>query len=82
MFGTQPGGFSIRKVIAFVFMCFVAYCHKFYVNEKNVITVILIDVGTILVLLSIVTIDQITRFKNGIPDDKSNPPTPSTNDQP
>ncbi len=64
-FENSPGGFSARKLTAFVTMVLIVYCHFKYVRPENVVEVIIIDCCFISLLLGIVTVEQIIKFKNG-----------------
>ena len=64
----QDSGFSARKLTAFALMVLIAYIHYKYVDLSNAIEAILIDLAGVLLLLGIVTMEQIIRFKG----DKSN----------
>jgi high-affinity K+ transport system ATPase subunit B len=69
-------GFSGRKLTAFVTMLLVIYLHR-KVTPEEVVTVIVIDCLFILLLMGIVTLQQITEFKNGggiKQDPPANPP--------
>ena len=58
-------GFSARKLTAFSLMILIAYVHYKYVDLSNAIEAILIDLGGVLLLLGIITFEQILKFKNG-----------------
>ena len=58
-------GFSARKLTAFALMVLIAYVHYKYVDLSNAIEAILIDLGGVLLLLGIITFEQILKFKNG-----------------
>ncbi len=58
-------GFSARKLTAFALMILIAYVHYKYVDLSNAIEAILIDLGGVLLLLGIITFEQILKFKNG-----------------
>ena len=58
-------GFSARKLTAFALMVLIAYVHYKYVDLSNAIEAILIDLGGVLLLLGIVTFEQIIRFREG-----------------
>lgn len=58
-------GFSARKLTAFSLMVLIAYVHYKYVDLSNAIEAILIDLGGVLLLLGIITFEQILKFKNG-----------------
>lgn len=66
-FNTTKKGFSIRKIIAAIIVGCIIYIHYKFVNSANAVTVLLYDMGFVLVMLGIVTIDQLYRFKNGGP---------------
>lgn len=80
---TRPTGFSARKLTALVIVCCIVYIHAKFVEAGNSVTVLVYDMLFVLLLLGIVTIDQLYRFKNGAPlsDPKSSvqstPPTPA-----
>ena len=61
----QDSGFSARKLTAFALMILIAYVHYKYVDLSNAIEAILIDLGGVLLLLGIVTFEQIIRFREG-----------------
>ena len=46
-------------------MILIAYVHYKYVDLSNAIEAILIDLGGVLLLLGIVTFEQIIRFREG-----------------
>ena len=64
-FNTQPGGFSSRKLTAFVTMICVVYIHHHFVDLTNAMTAMAYDMVFILLLFGIVTIDQLYKFKTG-----------------
>jgi hypothetical protein len=61
----RPGGFSARKLTAGVTMLLVIYLHFKHVDASNVVSVLVYDMLFILLLLSIITIDQLYKFKLG-----------------
>ena len=56
---------SARKLTAFVFVIFILYIHIKYVNENNAFDILIIDITSVLLLLSVITIEQIIRLKIG-----------------
>lgn len=62
----RPGGFSARKLTAGVTILLVIYLHFKHVDASNVVSVLVYDMLFILLLLSIITIDQLYKFKLGI----------------
>lgn len=64
-FNNLDGGFSARKLTAFALMILIAYVHYKYVDLSNAIEAILIDLAGVLLLLGIITFEQILKFKNG-----------------
>lgn len=46
-------------------MAMIAYCHFKYVDKSNVIEVLIIDSLLLLLLLGLVTFQQVIEFKNG-----------------
>lgn len=76
-FHLKPEGFSSRKLTAFVTMLCVLYIHFKFVDTNNSVTVMVYDMLFILLLLGIVTLDQLYRFKNLVSNNNSTqtPPT-------
>ena len=65
-FGTiHRKGFAARKLTAFAFMLLTTYLHYKYVDKTNVIEALMIDCSMILLLLGLVTFEQIIALKNG-----------------
>lgn len=64
-FNNQEGGFSARKLTSFALMILIAYVHYKYVDLSNAIEAILIDLAGVLLLLGIITFEQVIRFKQG-----------------
>jgi hypothetical protein len=61
----QNEGMSARKLTAFLFSLLIIYIHVKFIDITNVIDALLIDSGTLLLLLGIITMEQIIKFKNG-----------------
>ena len=61
----KDSGWSARKLTALALMILIAYVHYKYVDLSNAIEAILIDLGGVLLLLGIITFEQILKFKNG-----------------
>lgn len=74
-FNTQPGGFSARKLTAFITMVSIIYLHISYVDTINVVSVLAYDMLFVLLLFGIVTFDQLYKFKNN-QSDTNIPPKP------
>ena len=64
-FDTQDGGFSARKLTAFILTLCILYIHIKYVNSQNAIEAQIVDLCGVLIALGIVTAEQIIKFKNG-----------------
>ena len=64
-FDNSKDGFSARKLTAFTLTACVVYMHARWVEHDNVAEVLIIDLSTVLLLLGIVTAEQIIRLKNG-----------------
>ena len=64
-FDNHERGFSARKLSAFVLMCCIVYIHYKWVNHDNVAEVLIIDLCGVLLLLGLITFEQIIKFKNG-----------------
>ena len=62
---TKKEGFSARKLTAFISVLCIIYIHIRFVEPSNILSVLLYDMAFVLVLLGIVTIDQLYRFKTG-----------------
>lgn len=67
----RENGFSGRKLTALTTMALVVFIHLKYISKENAIEALMIDCGFILILLGIVTMQQITEFKNGKTDEKA-----------
>jgi hypothetical protein len=63
-FDNHQKGFSARKLSAFAMMWLIAYCHHF-VDASNMVDVLMIDCAFVLLLLGIITMQQVVEFKNG-----------------
>ena len=68
-FNTFEKGFSARKLSAFTLMVCIVYVHYKWVNHDNVAEVLIIDLCGVLILLGIVTAEQIIKFKNDTPNE-------------
>lgn len=68
-FNNHEKGFSARKLSAFVLMVCIVYVHYKWVNHDNVAEVLIIDLCGVLILLGIVTAEQIIKFKNDSPNE-------------
>ncbi len=62
-FDTNTKGASARKLTAFGFMLMMAYCHMRFVDHENVEGVLVIDGCCLLLILGIVTAEQVLKFK-------------------
>jgi len=58
-------GMSSRKLTAFALMLCVAYCHIRFVDASVVVEIIIIDLSFILLLLGIITVQNLIELKNG-----------------
>lgn len=58
-------GFSARKLTAFALMILVTYLHYKYVDIGNSFDFLVADLCAIMLLLGIVTAQNIIEFKNG-----------------
>jgi len=61
----KENGFSARKLSAFALMVCIAYVHFKWVNHENVAEVLIIDLCGVLILLGLVTMEQVLKLKNG-----------------
>ena len=64
-FDNNSKSFSARKLTAFAFVVFSGYIHVRYVGPENAIEALLVDAGTALLCLGIITFEQVIKFKNG-----------------
>lgn len=64
-FNNSPIGFSGRKLTAFWFMLLATYVHWKHLSGENETMFLLIDAGTALLCLGIITFEQVLKFKNG-----------------
>jgi len=56
---------SARKLTSFTFVTMAFYLHYAHVNDSNAVEVLIVDVSVVLILLGIVTVQNIIDFKNG-----------------
>jgi hypothetical protein len=61
----KENGFSARKLSAFALMICIAFVHLKWVNHDNVAEVLIIDLCGVLILLGLVTMEQVIKLKNG-----------------
>ncbi len=61
----KNSGYSLRKLVALILMVCIIYIHVMYVDATMAIEVLLIDLGGVLILLGVVTIQNLIEFKNG-----------------
>ena len=64
-FNNHELGMSARKATAFSLMICIFYLHLKFVDSVNVIEVMILDLCGVALMLGIVTIEQIIKFKNG-----------------
>ena len=60
----KENGFSARKLSAFALMVCVAFVHFKWVNHDNVAEVLIIDLCGVLILLGLVTAQNVLDYKN------------------
>ena len=63
----DKGQYSLKKVMYFFTLLATIYIHVTDVNEKNAVTVLMIDYLFILLMLGIITAQQALAFKNNQP---------------
>jgi len=73
-FTNDKTGYSARKLSSFWFMCLVTFIHAKYCSPVTAYDFLVADCIMILLLLGIVTVQNIIEFKNG---GKSDPPNPA-----
>ncbi len=56
-------GFDPRKLTAWTIVIFAGHAHWNYVDKDNIVEVLIVDFLFIALLLGIVTMEQITKFK-------------------
>jgi multisubunit Na+/H+ antiporter MnhB subunit len=71
-FDNSNDGASARKLTAFALMNCIAYLHIKHVDNNNSIYFHIVDLVGVGVLLGIITIEQIIKFKNGNKDNENN----------
>lgn len=64
-FDKSHSGFAARKLSAFAFMLLVTFLHYKYVDKTNVIEALIVDSCMILLLLGLVTFEQVIALRNG-----------------
>lgn len=64
-FTSDKGGYSARKLTSFGFFALAVFIHGKYLNQNNAFDFLCVDVAMILLLLGIVTIQNLIEFKNG-----------------
>jgi hypothetical protein len=62
---TQQPGFSARKLTAFVITICVIYLHIKFADITSVTTFLLYDIWFVLILLGIITAQDLIKLKNG-----------------
>lgn len=62
---TNKDGYSARKLSAFLFMGLTVFIHAKYLSKETAYEFLIVDCAMILILLGIVTIQNIIEFKNG-----------------
>jgi hypothetical protein len=60
----KENGFSARKLSAFALMICIAFVHFKWVNHDNVAEVLIIDLCGVLILLGLVTAQNVLDYKN------------------
>jgi hypothetical protein len=63
---TAIGGYSARKLTAFVTVICILYIHYKYIGSANAIDALFYDMMFVLVLLGIVTFEQLYRLKTEV----------------
>lgn len=79
-FDNSKNGFSARKLTAFSLMLCVGYLHVLFVDKDNVVEVMIIDLLTVLLLLGIITIQNVIELKNGYSANKKSSQDDKTDD--
>jgi len=64
-FTNDKTGYSARKLSSFWFMILVTFIHCKYCNQQTAYDFLLADCAMILLLLGIVTVQNVIEFKNG-----------------
>jgi hypothetical protein len=71
-FDNNTDGFSARKLTAFSLMVCIAYIHLKFIDTTIAIEALIIDLCGVLVVLGIVTAEQVIKLKNGNNQDDTN----------
>ena len=64
-FTNSKAGYSARKLSSFGFFALAVFIHSKYANIQNAFDFLCVDCAMILLLLGIVTIQNLIEFKNG-----------------
>jgi hypothetical protein len=64
-FNTEKGGYSARKLTAFATVLCIIFIHVKYIETPNAIDALFYDMLFVLLMLGIVTFEQLYRFKTG-----------------
>lgn len=62
-FEVQRGGFSFRKVLAFIIMCLIIWLHFEYATEANFLNVLEYDFIAIMAFLGLINLDKYFLYK-------------------
>jgi hypothetical protein len=63
---------SARKLTSFAFVCFCGYIHIAHVDKSNAVSALTIDGIVLLLLLGIITAQNVIQFKHGKQDNQTN----------
>jgi hypothetical protein len=64
-FSNSQAGFSARKLSSFAFMILAYFIHWEFCTKDNAYDFLLVDLAMVLLLLGIVTVQNLIEFKNG-----------------
>jgi hypothetical protein len=64
-FDNTNDGFSARKLTAFTLVVCICWLHYKFVTPDNAVEYLIIDLLGVLILLGIITIEQVIKLKNG-----------------
>jgi len=62
-FEVQRGGFSFRKVLAFIIMCLIIWLHFEYATDANFLNVLEYDFIAIMAFLGLINLDKYFLYK-------------------
>ncbi len=78
-FSNEQGGWSARKLTAFWFVMLTTYLEVKFCNNVTLLEIVIVNILLILLLLGIITFEQIIKFRSGSNNEKQNSANTSGN---